>query len=402
MTLTLLLDLDNTLLDSDMDKFIPVYFHKLGETMSEFVAPEKLFKYLMLGTNAMIENDNPAETLEEVFSRNFFHHFDVGRDKLDPAIAHFYQNIFPSLAPLVKTRPEAVDLVEWAFSQGYKVAISTNPLFPKAAIYHRLRWAGLAPEKYPFEIISSYETFHFSKPNPAYLAEVLGRMGWDEGAVLVVGDDSIRDLQAAQELGLAAYWIADDDATLPKGIKPPLGRGSIGDLRGWIEAHDEKMFMPIYQAKTAIVATAKAVPALLQSILANLSAEVWATSSHPDEWSLVEIVSHLRDVEREVNLPRIKTFLREENPFIQADDTDLWVSERAYADDDGEVALQGFITARLETLAALENLSEEDWQLSARHAIFGPVTLQEQLGFVAEHDRVHLRQIYSLLKGHNF
>ncbi len=205
MKLTLLLDLDNTLLDSDMDNFIPAYFHKLGEALSEYIAPEKLLKYLMLGTNAMVDNDNPDEFLEEVFSRNFFPHFDVERDLLDPIIGQFYRDIFPTLSFLSKKRPEAIDLVEWAFSQGYKIVISTNPLFPKAAIYHRLRWAGLAPEKYPFDLISTFETFHFSKPNPAYLVECLSKMGWEEGPVLVVGDDPVRDMQAAQELGLSSY-----------------------------------------------------------------------------------------------------------------------------------------------------------------------------------------------------
>ena len=212
MTFTLLLDLDDTLLDSDMDKFIPVYFHKLGEAMADYVAPEKMLQFLMLGTNAMIENDTPVETLEKVFERKFYPNLEIERDILDPIIADFYEKIFPTLSFLTKVRPEAVDLVEWAFSRGYKVTISTNPLFPKAAVDWRLRWAGLAPEKYPFEVISSFEKFHFSKPNPAYFAEVLGRIGWDEGPVLVVGDDPERDLRAAQELGLAAYWIADDEA----------------------------------------------------------------------------------------------------------------------------------------------------------------------------------------------
>ena len=398
MSLTLLVDLDDTLLDSNVDEFIPVYFHALGKAMSKHLPADMLLKYLMQGTEAMISNDNPTETLEDVFSREFYPNLDVGRDILDPEIARFYEEIFPSLSYLTKARPEAVDFVEWAFSQGYRVAISTNPLFPKAAIDHRLRWAGLDPEKYPFEIVSSFEGFHFSKPNPAYLAEVLGVLGWPEGPVLVVGDDSVRDLLAAEELGLAAYWIVDDAATLPEGRKMPLGRGKIGGLRNWIESIDEKMLLPRYQAKTAILATAKAIPAALAAMLSNLPANAWTDSPHPDEWSLVEIVSHLRDVEREVNLSRIQTFLSEDNPFISADDTDVWAAERGYAEQDGERALRDFIAARMDTLAALKNLSDEDWQRSGRHAIFGPVTLQEQLGFMAEHDRVHLRQIYKVIR----
>ncbi|MCP4138959.1 MAG: HAD hydrolase-like protein [Chloroflexi bacterium] len=399
MTLTLLLDLDDTLLDSDMNDFIPVYFQTLGKEMQAYIEPKKMLKYLMLGTEAMIANDSPAQRLEECFNNEFYPKFDIGRDTLDPIIAHFYEEIFPSLSYLVKARPEAVALVEWAFSQGYRVAISTNPLFPRAAIKHRLRWAGLAPEKYPFDIISSFEHFHYSKPNPAYFGEVLGRMGWPDGPVLIVGDDPERDLRAAQELGVAAYWIADDDALLPEGVNPPQGRGKIGELRGWIEAQDEKIFTPSYQAKTAIVATAKAVPAALKGMLAGIPSGAWTEFSDPDEWTLVEILSHLRDVEREVNLPRFQTFLNEENPFITANDPDRWVSERVYAKNDGEAVLQEYVDARLETLEALKKLSAEDWQRAGRHAIFGPITLQEQLGFMVEHDRVHLRQIYKQIMG---
>ena len=397
MTLTLLLDLDDTLLDSNMNDFIPVYFHTLGKEMQAYIEPEKMLKYLMFGTEAMIANDSPEQTLEERFGAEFYPRFDMERDVLDPIIARFYEEIFPSLAYLTKARPEAVDFVEWAFSEGHRVAISTNPLFPRAAIEHRLRWAGLAPEKYPFDVVSSFEHFHFSKPNPAYMGEVLGRMGWPDGPVLVVGDDPERDLRAAQELGLASYWIADDDAILPEGVNPPLGRGKIGELRDWIESQDEKSFIPSYQAKTAVVATAKAIPAALKGMLSNLPASAWTESPHPEEWSLVEIISHLRDVEIEVNLPRIQTFLHEENPFITADDTDMWVAERAYAKEDGETALQGYVNARLETLKALKKLNDDDWQRAGRHAIFGPITVQEQLGFMVEHDRVHLRQIYKQL-----
>ncbi len=398
MTLTLLLDLDDTLLDSNMDDFIPAYFHLLGKEMAPYVNPDVMLKYLMHGTNRMLSHDSPDETLQDVFERDFYPYLGAGRDVLDPAIARFYDEVFPTLAYLTKPRPEAVDLVEWAFAQGYRVAISTNPLFPKKAVYHRLRWAGLDPDIYPFEVISSFESFHFSKPNPAYLAEVLGQMGWPDGPVLVVGDDEVRDMLAAEELGLAMYWIADEDAQIPEGRAPIAGRGKVGELRSWIESVSKEMLLPRYQAQTAIVATVKAVPAVLRHLLMGLSDEQWSCQPDPDQWCLNEVVGHLRDVEREVNLPRIHTFLQEQNPFISADDTDLWVSERGYAQQDGEVVLRDFVAARMETIIALQNLNEEDWRRSGRHAIFGPITLQEQLGFVAEHDRVHIRQIYEILK----
>ena len=61
--------------------------------------------------------------------------------------------------------------------------------------------------------------------------------------------------------------------------------------------------------------------------------------------------------------------------------------------------LEDFIEARVETLNVLNKLSEKDWQRSGRHAIFGPITLREQMAFTTEHDRVHLRQVYKELRG---
>ncbi len=156
MTLTLLLDLDDTLLSSNMDNFIPVYFQALGKAMADNVDPQLLLKHLMIGTQAMIAHDSPDETLEEVFSQNFYPYLEKGRDALDPKIVSFYEEIFPTLSYLTKPRPEAVTFVQWAVERGYRIAIATNPLFPRAAIMNRLRWAGLEPDDYPFEVITSF------------------------------------------------------------------------------------------------------------------------------------------------------------------------------------------------------------------------------------------------------
>jgi len=398
MTLTLLLDLDDTLLDFSMDDFVPDYFQALGIALGKHVSAEKMLKYLSQGTQAMMQADSPEYPLSETFGREFYPNLGVERNKLDLEIAHFYDEVFPTLSYHSKVRPESVDLVEWAFAQGYRVVIATNPLFPKQAIYHRLRWANLPPEKYPFDLITSYESFHFSKPNPAYLAEVLGRLGWPEGPTLMVGNDPRNDLLAAQGLGLPMFWITDANAPLPDGVNSVAGRGSIGDLRPWLESVDQKTLIPKYQTQSAIAATLKSTPAVLKEVLSALNEEEWKRSPFIEEWSIVEIISHIRDVEREVNLPRIQTFLSDENPFIAAGDTDAWAVERSYAQQDGNATLREYLTARMETLSALRALKEEDWLRPGRHAIFGPITLEEQLGFMAEHDRVHIRQIFEIIR----
>jgi hypothetical protein len=60
-------------------------------------------------------------------------------------------------------------------------------------------------------------------------------------------------------------------------------------------------------------------------------------------------------------------------------------------------ALREFTAARLGTLTMLRDLAPAQWSRKARHAILGPTTLQELVGFNAEHDRLHIQQIWKTL-----
>ena len=50
-------------------------------------------------------------------------------------------------------------------------------------------------------------------------------------------------------------------------------------------------------------------------------------------------------------------------------------------------------------LERLRTAPEEAWSKQARHAIFGPSSFLEVIGFMAEHDRLHLRQAWRTLEG---
>jgi hypothetical protein len=128
------------------------------------------------------------------------------------------------------------------------------------------------------------------------------------------------------------------------------------------------------------------------------AAESWAVRPVPGEWSLTEVLCHLRDTDREVNVPRLQRFLTEELPFITAPDTNAWAAGREYHKQDGRRALADFVAARVPLLADLQRLAPADWDRRARHSIFGPTTLRETVGFMAEHDRLHIRQIWPMLR----
>ena len=394
MTLTLLLDLDDTLLNTNLDAFVPAYFQALAKELSPQIAPEKMFRALISGTRLMSESEDFSHTLEEIFNADFYPQVNVPQNELSLAIEEFYDNVFPTLAGLTSQKPEAKPFVDWAFAQGYRIAVATDPLLPRKATYHRLRWAGFDPEQ--FELVSTFDHFHFSKTHPAYYAEVLGRMGWPDGPVLMVGNDMERDISPAQKLGLETYHVDDGSAV---GSGPDAGvRGNLQDLRLWLESTDLASLTPSFKSIDSLLGILSATPAALNGLSRGLDPVAWAHEPTPDDWSLTELVCHMRDTEREIHHMQIKLFKEQNEPFIPRPDTSVWASQRDYLHENGKAALKEFNDARRETLALLQNIEKKEWGRKARHAIFGPTNFLEVISFIADHDRMHVQQAWSILK----
>jgi FMN phosphatase YigB (HAD superfamily) len=394
MTFSLLLDLDDTLLDSNIDALIPVYFQKLAAYMAHTVPPDKFIRELARGTQIMYASSRMDRTLEQVFSENFYPALDLPQADLVAAIDKFYDDVFPTLEPLTNPRPEAIALVEWAFSQGWNVAIATDPLFPRKAILHRLRWAGLAPEKYPFTLISDFQTFHFAKASMAYFPEFLVRMGWLDGPLLMVGDSLERDITPAREAGLPSFWLAMDGQASPDGVP----HGTLADLRHYLESTDLSALKVDYSSPAALITFLQAAPAVLHTLTLSLTPGQWTKRPQPGEWSFLEVLCHLRDVDAEVNLARVETVLKDDNAFVPGQMTDQWADERQYIRQDGETALRDFVIARARLVDRLRGISLSEWERSARHTIFGPTKLRELVSFMVDHDRLHIQQAMAAVK----
>jgi hypothetical protein len=74
----------------------------------------------------------------------------------------------------------------------------------------------------------------------------------------------------------------------------------------------------------------------------------------------------------------------------------VWANQRDYIHEDCVAALKEFNEARRKTLDLLKD--PLDWNRKARHAIFGPTNFLEVVGFIAEHDRLHIHQAWQTLK----
>jgi len=392
MTLTLLLDLDDTLLTNSMDGFLPSYLKALGKHLSSYVPAERMIPQLLAATQAMVAKQVPGDTLEAVFDAGFYPALGLQKATVRDAIERFYQEVFPSLRSLTQPRPEAVALIEEVFRRGYRVVVATNPLFPRTAITQRLAWAGLPLENHPFALVTSFEHMHYCKPSSAYYAEILAQLGWPDAPAVMVGNDYEQDILPAARLGLATFWLTDADVPRPAPLSTPAGRGSLSDLLPWLAEIEKTPAEFSFSTPAAALAVLRSTCGALQVLAQRTSGASWQNRPALEEWSPAEILCHLRDVDCEVNIPRLEQIVHEDNPFLPAVDSDSWANERCYGQQDGLAALQEFCARRSSMLAFLEALSPRDWQRPARHAIFGPTRLDELVSFMATHDRSHIQQ----------
>ncbi len=136
----------------------------------------------------------------------------------------------------------------------------------------------------------------------------------------------------------------------------------------------------------------------VKAILSELETEKWLVQPSNDQWSLTEIICHMRDVEREVYHVRFNNLIAEDNAFLPGASPDEWAEERGYAAQDGREGLTTFLKARLETLQLLKTLSPELWRRQGQHAYFGPTSMHELVYLAVRHDDIHWEQIKSLAK----
>lgn len=391
MKLTVLLDLDDTLLGTNIDRFLPGYLQALGKHL-DMLPADRVAQQVLSATRKMLAKKQPAQTLEQLFDSAFYPALGLSKEQLRESIEHFYAQVFPGLKAVTQPLDGATQLVEYLFEQGCTVAIATNPLFPRAATFHRLAWAGLPVSRYPFSLVSTYESFHFAKPNLAYYAEVLGQLGWPEQPAVMIGDDLAMDILPAGQLGLPTFWVNGPAGQLPPGSHPASSVGSLTEVIPWIKQVASREIEVNFDHPPALEATLSSTPAVLDTLARNLPEIHWNRRPHPGEWSFTEILYHLRDVDAEVNWPRIEKVCNQENPFLAGVVTDPWADEREYNQRDGAEGLDSFLKIRTRILALLQNLDPEGWRRPARHAIFGPTSMQELITFIAIHDRVHVRQ----------
>lgn len=137
-------------------------------------------------------------------------------------------------------------------------------------------------------------------------------------------------------------------------------------------------------------------PARVRGLVQHLSASEarWKPSAH--EFSALEQICHLSDLEREGYGVRIEKLISEEQPFLPDFDGGKIAAERDYNNQQLEAMLDAFTDAREANLRAIVGLSPADFERGGTLETVGHITLETLLLKMREHDEGHLQELDEL------
>jgi hypothetical protein len=130
-------------------------------------------------------------------------------------------------------------------------------------------------------------------------------------------------------------------------------------------------------------------PVRLRALLSSLPESELRSAPPEGGFAPIEDAWHLRDIEAEGHLLRIRRILAEDQPALVSIDGEQLARERGYLDRELGAAIDGFAQHREATVALLGGLLEDAW---GRSATFEGrlVTLRELVMAMAAHDESHL------------
>lgn len=211
----ILFDLDGTLLQVDMNRFIPAYVQGLAEVCADLVEPRRFTDVVLQATWALLRSEQGECSNQQLFHSALERHLAISPDLFSQRLQCYCREYLPALAPLITPHPLVPRILRGCFDRGLKVVVATNPVFPRPLVEARLAWGAMG--EFLFDLVTSYENSRFCKPHRGYFEDILQTLGLAPQHCLMVGNDTLHDLAAGQA-GMATYlldtWLIDRGGSL--------------------------------------------------------------------------------------------------------------------------------------------------------------------------------------------
>jgi FMN phosphatase YigB (HAD superfamily) len=203
-------DLDGTLLQAEMNDFIPAYIEGLSHHFADVAFHYTFCAAVREGITTLLSGDDGSRTNEEVFFATLRNRLDIGAELFGERLARYCANGLGSLKAFIHPLPLARQILNLCRGHGLIVILATNPVFPRALVDARLAWGGIAD--FPFDFVTSFENTRYCKPNPRYFTDLLDQFALVPAEAIMVGNDTEHDL-SARMVGIPTFlvdtWLSD-------------------------------------------------------------------------------------------------------------------------------------------------------------------------------------------------
>lgn len=135
---------------------------------------------------------------------------------------------------------------------------------------------------------------------------------------------------------------------------------------------------------------------LIRELVAGIAQEQAVIKPSPDDWSVLEVINHLYDEEREDFRQRFDYLLHHPGEEWPPIDPVGWVTARKYNERELSSSLQNFLDERQKSLSWLAGLEQPNLEAFETHPVAGRFHAGDMLAAWVAHDLLHLRQLVEL------
>jgi len=142
---------------------------------------------------------------------------------------------------------------------------------------------------------------------------------------------------------------------------------------------------------------------MIRALLVGITQEEAQIKPTSESWSMLEVVCHLYDEEREdfrehldfIISTSLNASLHRQNGEWHQINPEGWVTERKYNEQDFVNAQEKFFAEREKSLGWLKNLANANWETiyTSQH---GSMKAGDMFASWAAHDNLHIRQLVEL------
>lgn len=134
---------------------------------------------------------------------------------------------------------------------------------------------------------------------------------------------------------------------------------------------------------------------MIRALLSGITQEESQIKPTPESWSMLEVVCHLYDLEREDFREHLDFILNRQEEEYHVIDPQSWVKERHYNEQDYQAMQEKFFAERRKSLTWLRGIAASNWDTTYTSE-YGSVMAGEMFSCWIAHDNLHIRQLVEL------